>query len=238
MPLSIFMHWYFSIDTSKLCARVWRMLVGRTNRMKRKKNIVYDFPWLSFTSRKLDERIKSLHFDVYAIERRENAVWAHINVPMWIKYNEMSYYCTSIAERQITNAVFSVVMLAQLQNFYSPNNTFTAVPPSHKIQQTYTEWKRKYIRCFYSVSWGYWRTKLILAAIEFTSKEVLQSRKVFCVLNSLEIGTSEKPFVLIDVIKFVFSVFFYLKTKFPKNLQGKRSLLLFFSLLYIAGSIQ
>lgn len=140
-------------------------------------------------------------------KRCTNCSWAYINVPMWIKYNEMSYYCTSIAERRITNAVFSVVMLAQLQNFYSPNNTFTAVPPSHKIQQTYTEWNRKYIRCFYSVSWGYWRTKLILTAIEFTSKPVLQSRKVFCVLNSLKILTSEKPFVLIDVIKFVFSVF-------------------------------
>lgn len=66
--------WYFSIDTSKLCARVWRILVGRTIQRTKKNQIVYDFPWLSFTSRKLGERIKSLHLDAYAIERRENAI--------------------------------------------------------------------------------------------------------------------------------------------------------------------
>lgn len=117
----IFFNCHIWASTKLLCTRVWRTLVGKPNE-KNKWLFVYDFPWFS-SSRKLDEwNAKLLTF--YGLCNRAKGKCAirsstHSNVQCG--WNTVKcIYCTSIAERQITNAVFSVVMLAQLQSFYSP----------------------------------------------------------------------------------------------------------------------
>lgn len=61
------------------------------------------------------------HSTAYAIEQRENVRYEAVHTATFnVDKIQWNIYCTSTAERQITNAVFSVVMLAQLQSFYSP----------------------------------------------------------------------------------------------------------------------
>lgn len=116
----IFFNCHIWASTKVLCTRVWRTLVGKPNEKKINDCLFMISP---------DSQIESLanempsfwHSTAYAIEQRENVRYEAVHTATFnVDGIQWNVYCTSIAERQITNAVFSVVMLAQLQSFYSP----------------------------------------------------------------------------------------------------------------------